>query len=136
MRWTARVTSYLTLTISMLHLPCRYRSWVGRVMTARCSRYENTRKRLLSRYFTNEYYFDGNALQGMESVQRHTPIGIVWPMAFVIKALTTDGSFSRSRFKRANALVLWSCSLRSVIAAMQMAARISNSLISMVQTVT
>jgi meiotically up-regulated gene 157 (Mug157) protein len=51
--------------------------------------YENTRKRLLSP-IENEYYYKGEALQGMGS--SHTPVGFVWPMALAIEGLTTVGS--------------------------------------------
>jgi meiotically up-regulated gene 157 (Mug157) protein len=51
--------------------------------------YENTRKRLLSPD-DNEYYFKGKLLQGIGSP--HTPMKYVWPMAFAIEALTTNGS--------------------------------------------
>jgi meiotically up-regulated gene 157 (Mug157) protein len=51
--------------------------------------YDNTRKRLLSPIY-NEYYYKGEALQGMGS--SHTSVGYVWPMALSIEALTTEGS--------------------------------------------
>jgi meiotically up-regulated gene 157 (Mug157) protein len=68
---------------SLLSIPLL--GWSG------CDRdvYRATRKRLLSPEI-NKFYLDNAAFRGQASP--HTPKGFVWPMSFVIEALTEEGT--------------------------------------------